>query len=174
MKCFAHNGTWVYDPTPLLWEPQGLAHCDLMWCHCSTPCAQRSTLSPPCGGSGGLIPGSRLPTPEAVAGTRATLECFARNGTWVYDPTPRVLPWEPQGLAHCDLMWLRAGNSSIAGRVANLAQDPEDWNVRDALKYRCAPLARLGTGACTPGTHCLRYSLPVAAATGAHTVSGLS
>lgn len=85
---------------------------------------------------GGMIPGSRLTSPEAVAQARASLECIALNGSWVYDPTPRPLAWEPQGLAHCDLMWLRSGNNTIAGHVANLAQDPAEWTVRETLKHR--------------------------------------
>lgn len=41
----------------------------------------------------GRIPGSKLKTSEEVAAARSSLACLAQRGRWVFNPQPRLLPW---------------------------------------------------------------------------------
>ncbi|BBN11861.1 hypothetical protein MPTK1_5g15360 [Marchantia polymorpha subsp. ruderalis] len=75
---------------------------------------------------------------KAVAAFRTYFDCVSESGKWVYDPTPRPLPWSFVGeryLTMCDGYHEMLGGvyGEQADRIA-LSGDGK-WEVREALKW---------------------------------------
>ncbi|GJP59304.1 hypothetical protein CLOP_g10239 [Closterium sp. NIES-67] len=87
------------------------------------------------------IPGSKLTSPSSVRHFRRRIACLASQGRWLYDPSPRILPWPPGGgrsFSHCDSDLVQK-HKAIAGARANKVVveggREKDWKVRSSLKY---------------------------------------
>eukprot|EP00271_Cylindrocystis_brebissonii_P015862 TRINITY_DN3890_c0_g2_i2.p1 TRINITY_DN3890_c0_g2~~TRINITY_DN3890_c0_g2_i2.p1 ORF type:complete len:839 (-),score=42.89 TRINITY_DN3890_c0_g2_i2:453-2969(-) len=86
-----------------------------------------------------LVPGSK--SVRSVKGwkeVQSKLECQATKGRWVYNDTPRVLPWSRganKEVSACDIDHEKQGG--LIGEKANqVAQEGgKKWNVREALKW---------------------------------------
>ncbi|CAM6092609.1 unnamed protein product [Calypogeia fissa] len=83
------------------------------------------------------VKGTSIVGRDAVKRFRDHLDCFSESGRWVYDPTPRHIPWNYVGDAYttiCDRNRSSGVFDSIAEDIAvRGAQD--DWAVRDELKW---------------------------------------
>ena len=88
----------------------------------------------------GGIPGTRHKTAEEAEAFRAAVDCSAR-GKWVYNPTPRIIPWMRKpwnGLQLCDhtRFYTKVG---VAGPRADAeAITHGNWSVRESLKWEWA------------------------------------
>ncbi|KAL3688526.1 hypothetical protein R1sor_014835 [Riccia sorocarpa] len=88
-----------------------------------------------------LIKASYIRGKEAVQQFRDHLKCFSESGKWVYDPTPRHLPWNYIGEAYgskCDKGHQRSGPGHVAyDRAEAIARDGNisTWLVREELKW---------------------------------------
>ncbi|CAI5975703.1 unnamed protein product [Closterium sp. NIES-64] len=87
-----------------------------------------------------LIRGSVLRGPLQVQKFRSWMKCVGQEGRWVYDPKPRRLPWWFMGKPYqCDSpMSGRHHGKSLgeADEIADARGDPEEWTVRETLKYK--------------------------------------
>eukprot|EP00271_Cylindrocystis_brebissonii_P022245 TRINITY_DN8482_c0_g1_i4.p1 TRINITY_DN8482_c0_g1~~TRINITY_DN8482_c0_g1_i4.p1 ORF type:complete len:733 (-),score=56.52 TRINITY_DN8482_c0_g1_i4:603-2801(-) len=86
-----------------------------------------------------LIPGSKkVATAKDLEEVTNLFQCFARNGDWFFNSTPRVLPWqvwEDRDAKRCDERHEKAGG--IWGEAANkvVQETGAEWNIRDTLKW---------------------------------------
>ena len=91
-----------------------------------------SDAQPPAG-----VPGTRHKTADEAEAFRAAVDCSTR-GKWVYNPTPRILPWMRKpwnGLQVCDhtRFYTKVG---VAGpRADTEAITHGNWSVRESLKW---------------------------------------
>ncbi|CAI5471061.1 unnamed protein product [Closterium sp. Yama58-4] len=87
-----------------------------------------------------LIRGSVLRSPLQVQKFRSWMKCVGQEGRWVYDPKPHRLPWWFMGKPYqCDSpMSGRHHGKSMeeADAIADAKGDPEEWTVRESLKYK--------------------------------------
>ncbi|CAI5526590.1 unnamed protein product [Closterium sp. Naga37s-1] len=85
------------------------------------------------------VPGSWLRRRRDVRVFERWLECISREGNWVYNPTPRVLPWEYPGFMNlCDHRQADEGvgvSGIKADEVVRRGGSEEEWTVRESLKY---------------------------------------
>ncbi|GJP56684.1 hypothetical protein CLOM_g15739 [Closterium sp. NIES-68] len=87
-----------------------------------------------------LIRGSVLRSSLQVQKFRSWMKCVGQEGSWVYDPKPRRLPWWFMGKPYqCDsaLSGRHLGKAmGAADKIADEKGDPEEWTVRESLKYK--------------------------------------
>ncbi|CAI5997871.1 unnamed protein product [Closterium sp. NIES-64] len=85
------------------------------------------------------VPGSWLRRRRDVRVFERWLECISREGNWVYNPTPRVLPWEYPGFMNlCDHRQADEGvgvSGIKADEIVRRGGSEEEWTVRESLKY---------------------------------------
>ncbi|GJP38455.1 hypothetical protein CLOM_g22887, partial [Closterium sp. NIES-68] len=85
------------------------------------------------------VPGSWLRRRRDVRVFERWLECISREGNWVYNPTPRVLPWEYPGFMNlCDHRQKETGlgvSGIKADEIVRRGGSEEEWTVRESLKY---------------------------------------
>ncbi|CAI5973530.1 unnamed protein product [Closterium sp. NIES-65] len=85
------------------------------------------------------IPGTRLHTKRHVLIFNKWMECVLREGRWVFNATPRTLPWEYTGFMNmCDHKQVekRKGKATWgADEMVLKGTSPDKWTVRETLKY---------------------------------------
>ncbi|CAI5979070.1 unnamed protein product [Closterium sp. NIES-65] len=85
------------------------------------------------------IPGTRLHTKRQVLIFNKWMECVLREGRWVFNATPRTLPWEYTGFMNmCDHKQVekRKGKATWgADEMVLKGTSPDKWTVRETLKY---------------------------------------
>ncbi|CAI5494825.1 unnamed protein product [Closterium sp. Naga37s-1] len=85
------------------------------------------------------IPGTRLHTKRQVVLFNKWMECVLREGRWVFNATPRTLPWEYTGFMNmCDHKQVekRKGKATWgADELVLKGTSPDKWTVRETLKY---------------------------------------
>ncbi|CAI5490661.1 unnamed protein product [Closterium sp. Naga37s-1] len=85
------------------------------------------------------IPGTRLHTKRQVLIFNKWMECVLREGRWVFNATPRTLPWEYTGFMNmCDHKQVekRKGKATWgADELVLKGTSPDKWTVRETLKY---------------------------------------
>eukprot|EP00271_Cylindrocystis_brebissonii_P016579 TRINITY_DN4043_c0_g1_i7.p1 TRINITY_DN4043_c0_g1~~TRINITY_DN4043_c0_g1_i7.p1 ORF type:complete len:1044 (-),score=125.09 TRINITY_DN4043_c0_g1_i7:64-3195(-) len=86
-----------------------------------------------------LVPGTRIRSEAEWKEAQDFFACQATKGRWVYNATPRALPW-PRGplttTAMCDKDHLKTGG--LVGEKADevaVAGSPEEWKVREEVKW---------------------------------------
>eukprot|EP00271_Cylindrocystis_brebissonii_P005275 TRINITY_DN17235_c0_g1_i1.p1 TRINITY_DN17235_c0_g1~~TRINITY_DN17235_c0_g1_i1.p1 ORF type:complete len:830 (-),score=50.50 TRINITY_DN17235_c0_g1_i1:449-2938(-) len=86
------------------------------------------------------VPGSSLRTLQATEELQRRMQCNSEEGRWVYNPTPRILPWPKQPIKYirgsepCDADWVRGGG--IAYEDADRAAlNGTEWKVRESVKW---------------------------------------
>eukprot|EP00271_Cylindrocystis_brebissonii_P016575 TRINITY_DN4043_c0_g1_i3.p1 TRINITY_DN4043_c0_g1~~TRINITY_DN4043_c0_g1_i3.p1 ORF type:complete len:1047 (-),score=114.49 TRINITY_DN4043_c0_g1_i3:64-3204(-) len=86
-----------------------------------------------------LVPGTRIRSAAEWKEAQDFFACQATKGRWVYNATPRALPW-PRGplttTAMCDKDHLKTGG--LVGEKADevaVAGSPEEWKVREEVKW---------------------------------------
>ncbi|KAG6556339.1 hypothetical protein Mapa_002282 [Marchantia paleacea] len=78
---------------------------------------------------------------KAVKQFRNHLACFSESGKWVYDSTPRHMPWNSIGDTYasgCDSRHHWTGPGHVFGDQAEaiaMEGDPKDWLIREELKW---------------------------------------
>ena len=122
------------------------------------------------GGDGPLIPGTAVRTEAQLHSVKQWQECVSTRGEWVYNPTPRILPWNYRNRTdYCERKHILAGYLVLdaADRVADAwaAQHQEgrgeaepqasvgwhgtvreeDWHVKEMLKYEWRPDRECGS-----------------------------
>ncbi|CAI6008773.1 unnamed protein product [Closterium sp. NIES-65] len=95
--------------------------------------AQASTSKKP------LIPGTQIQSPQSAAQFRRWLRCVSQRGRWVYNATPRILPWEYLGTMNlCDHRHRDTTGGLVTKKADKYAVEggaPGGWSVRESLKY---------------------------------------
>ncbi|CAM6127977.1 unnamed protein product [Calypogeia fissa] len=84
------------------------------------------------------VKGTSIAGRDAVKRFRDHLDCFSESGRWVYDPTPRHIPWNYVGDAYTTVCEDRHRSSGVSDSMAEdiaMRGDPNDWSVREELKW---------------------------------------
>ncbi|CAI7844117.1 unnamed protein product [Closterium sp. NIES-53] len=86
-----------------------------------------------------LIPGTQIQSLQSAAQFRRWLRCVSQRGRWVYNATPRILPWEYLGTMNlCDHRHKETTGGLVTKKADKYAVEggaPGGWSVRESLKY---------------------------------------
>eukprot|EP00271_Cylindrocystis_brebissonii_P017841 TRINITY_DN4801_c2_g1_i5.p1 TRINITY_DN4801_c2_g1~~TRINITY_DN4801_c2_g1_i5.p1 ORF type:complete len:545 (-),score=61.23 TRINITY_DN4801_c2_g1_i5:710-2185(-) len=87
----------------------------------------------------GFIPGSTIMTSQKKIEVERRIACRTEKGKWVYNETPRILPWpkKPRRSAKppCDYEFVQEGRGIAYEAADRAVLEGSPWTVRETLKW---------------------------------------